>query len=205
MEEPAAIEINTDTPEVYEYMLSLKGKLAFDIGANGGYLASKLAKQFTTVVAVEPCDESFWSLETRKEIIPIHMAISDHEGYVKLGIKGVTKSLGELFTGDSLTFWGSDQGTRDVPCTTLDVLASDYGYPDFIKIDTEGHEGYILEGGHKAFRHHPRFVIEIHDTKYGAKYMAYFREIKLPFRLVRHELYRKSSPNFEHHYWLVST
>jgi FkbM family methyltransferase len=198
----------TDTAEVTKWLQQVQGHIAFDIGANAGFLTEDLSQRFKTVVAVEPAVESYDVLHARwhlKNVIPVNMAVSDHEGEVELGIKKDTKKMGELFTGDSLPFWGPDLGRRTVKCTTLDALAKEYGYPDFIKIDTEGHESYIMDGGHKCMNtfRRPKLCIEIHDEQAGANIQGYLTDQGFPFYIVRHHDYEVADI-YPNHYWILS-
>ena len=200
------VAFNSDTPEVYRLLQAASGKLCFDIGANGGFLAEQFSHNFDMVVAVVPCQESYQHLHALWHIgnlIPIRKAVSDHEGTVTLGVKKYTHSLGELFTGDTLSHWGPNQDTRTVACTTLDALAAEYGYPDFVKIDTEGHEWYIMQGGKEVFNKTPQFVIEVHSAENGEHIQDYLLSIFQPFRIVRHIGYNEDHPDYYQHYWIV--
>lgn len=202
------IEAFTDTKEINARMLQTKGKLAFDVGANGGYVAKTLARAFDKVIAIEPAIESYTHLIPRcpiPNLICLNIAVSDHVGSVTLGMKSWTDTHGELFTGNSLEPWGPDLDEREVPCTTLDTLALEHGYPDFIKIDTEGHEAYIVDGAHRCFDRHPAFIIEIHDAKWGDYIGAYFDTARISYREVRHHAYSLDEPDYTNHYWMVDT
>lgn len=200
------IEAFTDAREVNRLMVTIGGKLAFDIGANGGYVAKLLTRTFDQVVAVEPCIESFEHLVPRcpiDNLTCLNMAVSDHIGSVELGVKSWTESHGELFTGDSLELWGPDFDRRTVPCTTLDHLAKKYGYPDFVKIDTEGHESKIVDGAHDVFYQAPRFSIEIHSIENGEYIKEFLAGHHLEYTTYRHSEYQPGDDNDLNHYWLV--
>lgn len=197
----------TDTTVVNGLMVNASGRIAFDIGANGGYVAKLLARAFDKVVAVEPCWESYQYLTPRcpmPGLVPLNVAVSDHIGTLTLGVKKFTETIGELFTGDSLEEWGPDFETRDVPCTTLDELAKVHGYPDFVKIDTEGHEALIVDGGYNVFVQNPKFIIEIHDERWGKHIQERFDEMHLGYKIIRHNLYPVGEYNYLNHYWMVN-
>lgn len=197
----------TDAAQVNQMMVLASGKLAFDVGANGGYVAKLLARAFDKVVAMEPCIESFEHLIPRcpvKNLICLNVAVSDHEGVVELGVKSWTESHGELFTGDSLDLWGPDVERRQVECTTLDALAGHYGYPDFVKIDTEGHERHIIDGAHQVFSRRLNFIIEIHSEENGEYIKQFFNTMRIKFDVHRHQAYEVDSYNYFNHYWLVN-
>lgn len=200
------IDMMTDTTRINELMPTIKGELCFDIGANGGYLANIFAKNFNTVIAVEPCEESYYKLRSDRaeNVMPLCVAISDHIGEQEFRETKYTKLMGELMTGYSLDHWGPSVGMRVVPCTTLDDMASKYGYPDFVKIDTEGHEWKIMQGAEEVFARMPRFIIEIHDRDWGDKIEAMLKRMQITFEVVQHEKYLEAnSPLYDSHYWLV--
>jgi FkbM family methyltransferase len=197
---------NTDTDEIFQIMQEATGELCFDIGANGGYLSEIFAGHFKTVLACEPCIESFdflralWQVEN---IIPLNIAVSDRDGEIELGVKRLTNTWGELFTGDSLSHWGPDYEKRTVPSKTMDSLAERFGFPDFVKIDTEGHEVKVLAGATKVFEHSPYFVIEVHGASLGEQCSRFLDDLKLSYKLVRHTAYRPEIGDWFNHYWLV--
>jgi FkbM family methyltransferase len=203
---------NTDPLEVFDYLLQQHGKLAFDIGANGGFLAENLCRSFDNVVACEPAVESYDHLHSRwgiQNLLPLNVAVSDHVGEVTLGVKKLTNQWGELFTGDSLAHWGPDFDTRTVECTTLDALASQFGFPDFVKIDVEGHEVNVVNGGHKVFSQLPHYCIEIHGTEHGDAIQEFLVAKDLSFRVIRHDGYLQEKlpeqfkGDYDRHYWIV--
>lgn len=205
-DERAFLKNFTDTAVINGKMVNASGKLAFDIGANGGYVAKLLARCFDSVVAVEPCAESYAYLIPRcpvPNLTTLNIAVSDHVGTVTLGVKKFTETIGELFTGDSLEEWGPDVDKREVPCTTLDELAKEYGYPDFVKIDTEGHEALIIDGAHEVFSRKPKFIIEVHDERWGKHIQEAFDLMGVSYKIVRHNLYPVGEYNYLNHYWMV--
>lgn len=196
----------TDTAVVNGMMVNASGKLAFDIGANGGYVAKLFARCFDQVVACEPCIESYEHMIPRcpiPNLTTLNVAVSDHVGTVTLGVKAFTETIGELFTGDSLEEWGPDIDKREVHCTTLDELAKEYGYPDFVKIDTEGHEALIIDGGYNVFYQHPKFIIEVHAEAWGKHIQDTFDTMGVGYRIIRHNLYPVGEYNYLNHYWMV--
>ncbi len=181
-------------------------ELAFDVGANGGMVARQLAPRFFNVVACEPAVESYERLVTDlpENVTALQVAVSAHDGEVTLRETSLTESLGELFTDDTLS-WGQHVGLRTVKSRTLDSLSNAYGYPDFIKIDTEGHEVEIMEGGPETFKRKPRFVIECHSREKGNEVQRILREWDCwPFEIEYHNAYREHQPQRLEHYWVTS-
>lgn len=179
------VDFESDPPEIWDLYRTLTGRLAFDVGANGGMTTELLVGGFGKVVAFEPASESFAALlelhERNSDIAPVPFAVSDHGGSVEL--YETTKAMGDYgeLVSDvpALAAWGERTGSRVVPATTLDDAAKVWGLPDFVKIDTEGHELPIVEGGSKVFESGPRFVIEVHEHGQGVKIAGLLDAVKV--------------------------
>jgi FkbM family methyltransferase len=199
------VPFQSDARSVWNVLQTVRGHLAFDIGANGGLVSTEFAGRFDEVIACEPAIESFEQLvETVPENVrPLNVAVSDHTGTITLRETTLTAHLGELFTGDSIP-WGGHVGYRDVPSITLDELTVAYGRPDFIKVDTEGHETQVLEGGRATLATKPRLCIEIHSQENGSAIKHLLNEFDIPYTQHDHNRYQNGSPWRVHHYWLVT-
>jgi FkbM family methyltransferase len=137
------------------------------------------------------------------------VAVTDTNGKVLLEeMTTSTGAFGELVTASEDTelskYWGEKTGVREVPAVRLDTCFDLYGKPDFVKIDTEGHEQKVVESGaEKLNLYHPKLVIEIHRGDYGRA----IRE-RLPaydWDLFFHPIYqRRNSSLLHNHYWMVS-
>lgn len=123
-----------------------------DIGAQSGSY-SLFAKYLPNSVfyAFEPFQQSFQLLKDNiklnniSNIFPFHLAISDKKGE---SILNTCKSHNGLHTlGNNIKrFW--DVESIQIYTDTLDNIFFKNDIPtDFIKIDTEGHEYFILKGG----------------------------------------------------------
>lgn len=201
------VKFESDPPAVWGLYPGYSGTLAFDVGANGGMLAAILARRFGTVVAFEPCEESFDDLagEAATNVVAVNRAVSDHNGIVTLDIAERALALGELVTGHVLAqSWGERVGSRAVPCCTLDEAAVEFGAPDFVKVDTEGHEVQVIRGGLATIeRHHPRMVIEVHSDWAGFTIRGLLADYH--FHRIGNPGYNRDDPQADEHYWLVST
>lgn len=199
------VAFQSDAASVWEILQSATGHLAFDIGANGGLVSTVLAANFEQVIAVEPATESFAQLVATAppNVRPLNVACSAVPGTITLRETALTSTMGELFTGESLP-WGAHVGYRDVEAVTVDDLAATYGTPDFIKVDTEGHESEVMVGAMDTLATHPRFVIEVHSQGNGAAVRHALNAVNLPYEMHHHNAYRTDSPWRQHHYWLVS-
>lgn len=201
------VPFQSDTQEVWERFPTFSGKLAFDIGANGGRVSQVLAANFDKVIAFEPAAESFEALADLPEgnIQASPLAVSDHTGAITLTETSVAMGrFGELVTIDNAPLapiWGDVTGTREIPCATLDHLVETYGTPDFLKIDTEGHEAHVVEGGRGLFESSsPVLIIEVHSLSAGAKCQELLRGYE--WIKYEHSAYRPDTFLRANHYWL---
>jgi FkbM family methyltransferase len=172
--------------------------LAFDIGANRGCVANRLAANFQRVVAFEPCRESFNLMDPAANVIGSVCAVSQSDGQVALDEAHISIRTGQLVTGSALD-WGNVLRQRVVPSIKLDTAAEIYGIPDFIKIDTEGHEILVLKGGENALAHKPALVIEVHREKDGERIE---RLLGLKLRKIEHPGERGTAK--DNHFWLTN-
>lgn len=195
----------TDPPSVWNHYDEYRGELAFDVGANLGQVAQLLAPNFTRIVSFEPCAESFAILATEamSNVEPVQMAVSNVDGEITLYEAAESIKTGQLVSSEGL-FWGELVGDRQVPARTLDSLVVDYGVPDFIKVDTEGHEVQVVEGALGLIaEHHPRWLIEVHHEESGKR----LKELLAPhYRLetVGHPSYR-AEWLLRTHFWIKAS
>lgn len=200
------VQDRSDPGYAEDVLAVVSGDRCFDIGANGGATARTFAPNFTEVVAFEPAAESYQFLcsELPANVIPVNVAVSDVSGEVELEERPGALTMGELTSPAGIAEsagWGAVTDTRLVRSRTLPELAGEYGDPDFVKIDTEGHEQRVVAGGLEYLRDmRPRMVIEVHDRDQGEWII---RELGAPLQLHRHPYYAPGSPSFLHHYWLM--
>ena len=146
------------------------GTIAVDVGAHFGTYSHALARlvgKTGLVLSVEPIAEDADLLESaaRQLRLPIRVhrcALSSTAGVAQLTVPDLHGRQKTALA--SLQPAGSDQAsTREVQTRTLDDLLADVDRPvSFIKIDVEGHERAVLEGGQRAMaRHKPNLIIEI--------------------------------------------
>jgi FkbM family methyltransferase len=145
--------------------LCRKDALALDIGANEGFFSFYLLPLARKVIAFEPLPQMLAHLRGRYlDKIEIYgVIISDHAGQGELrypagGYMSATVAPSNSAALES----GRVIETVVAPMETLDSFAfTDVG---FVKIDVEGHEEAVLQGGlNTVCREMPNLLIEIEE------------------------------------------
>ena len=147
-----------------------KRAIVIDVGAHVGSYTLLAARRASLVVAVEPEADNFSLLKTNVElsesrnVLPLNIALSNNQGkaylYTDVGGDPGGSSL-ELPTS-------SEHSRREIPraeveCDTLDHLVESFGLKriDWLKIDVEGHEVAVLEGGATALTMALNVIVEV--------------------------------------------
>ncbi|GEM_PF-7123132 len=143
-----------------------------DIGAHAGRWSVRAARYYDRVIAVEPMHDALTVLLQNIELngcagkVDVRaVAISDKEGMLDINSYAVDGWNSVLQRSDAEA---ELLGVCQVPCTTLDRLVAATGcIPSLIKIDVEGHEREVIEGGKNVLsKYHPKLVIEIHNDQF---------------------------------------
>ncbi len=151
---------------LYLDKLLMDGKRAIDIGANEGLYSYALSKICEVVEAFEPqswCTEAIidYSEAHGRNINVYNVGLSNFNGSLNLYIPSKDDSDSGLVTGlASFRKMDENEHCVEVPVRKLD----DYNFQDvsFIKIDVEGHENKVIEGGCNTIaREKPILLIEI--------------------------------------------
>lgn len=145
-----------------------KRRVALDIGGHVGLWSRIMAKDFERVIAFEPLRahvECFqMNLEGIENVRLNHCALGDKPGKIRVHMPIDNTGHAHVL---------SDEG-EEVACRTLDSYL--FENVDFIKIDTEGFESFILEGGKETIlRNRPLIVVEQkpgNAERYGRGQMA---------------------------------
>lgn len=160
------------------------GMVCMDIGANFGTYALIAASQVGAggrVIAVEPVPR-IAALLTENLImngfgdraIIVPCAVGAQAGMATLhefATRQGGNTLHAHVAAAAISAYGEQIVTREVPCRTLDDLADEYTPDrlDFVKIDVEGFEQQVLEGGRNALgRLRPRLLLEWHNAFFAA-------------------------------------
>lgn len=197
---------HADQAGAWDVLEAATGGVAWDVGANIGQSTAVLARNFSKVLAFEPCAESYKILATEAppnvEAMPV--AVGRTDGRMRLDVAEYSINTGQLVSpGRPLPGWGDRRGSRYITCRSLDSLLMHNDPPDFIKIDTEGFEVEILAGGPVLLeRVRPHVLVEIHREENG----SLVRDLldRYDITELRHGDYiRHGGRMWRNHYWLV--
>jgi FkbM family methyltransferase len=184
-----------DTEEI-KYMISRMGvgDTVIDIGSHkGGYLywMQKSVTKTGKVYGFEPQRSLFIYLNRiikrfkYDNMIIENMGVSSREDVINFYIPKTRKGNSPEARIDLLQDGGSYQKTK-IRTTTLDKYFFDCEiYPDFIKIDAEGHEKQILLGGLNLLKtHQPKILMECENRhmKEGKIFDVFDILLKLGYR-----------------------
>jgi len=149
-----------------------KTNVALDVGSHIGFWTKDLSENFNRVICFEPVQEFRncfnKNIVDRKNVILFPFALGDKQGSVSMFIN--PENTGN--THVDLSQVGS------VNMISLDNFLDDYPIMesiDFIKIDTEGFEIYVLNGAVKTLKkYQPIVTIEQkpHDYYHNDRYVA---------------------------------
>jgi FkbM family methyltransferase len=162
-------EIN-ETP--YFKSLLKPSSVVSDIGANVGYyslVAAPLVGSTGRVYAFEPASRQFASLKKNAlrngftQILPNKLALADKPG------EAVLYQEDEFNTGSASLHHTGPNNTKGemVTLTTLDDFVEPLKLDrlDVIKVDVEGYELAVLNGGRKTLEEfHPTLLIEVRES-----------------------------------------
>lgn len=165
-------------PETLEWIDSFKeGAVLWDIGANVGLYSIYAAKsKFCKVYAFEP---SIFNLEFLARNIALNK-LEDKVAIIPSAVSTVS-SVNTLFQttmewgGALSTFeknigWDGNSINDIFSYKTLGISMDDFvklvgiDYPDYIKIDVDGLEHYILQGGDNVLKSVKEILIEVNDA-----------------------------------------
>jgi FkbM family methyltransferase len=156
------------------------GMRIFDIGANIGYYAimeSQLVGPSGQVVAIEPSPGNVALLQRNLEqnaisnVVVREGAISDEEGKREFHLS--TQS--NLNTFHDIGSGAVHLAGESIPVevNTVPALAEEFGPPDVMRMDVEGHEVEVIRGlldAVEAGTMRPRIIFETHLSRYTAEH-----------------------------------
>jgi FkbM family methyltransferase len=137
-------------------------RLILDIGANYGFISTIMHKCMPDayIIAVEP----------NKKLIPYlkrNFQLNGINGNILNAMVGGENSTEHDFfisprsSMDSRVVGKDKWKKQPVECTSIDVLLRENNDPVFIKIDTQGFEEFILQGGQNFLSSHNNWIIKM--------------------------------------------
>jgi FkbM family methyltransferase len=183
------------------------GVLGFDVGANCGQSVATMLDLFDRVVAFEPAEESRellvrdYGLDDRVSLVSA--AVSQVGGRTDLWETPGNLAQGQLISPGHHAFTREcEPAPRPVPCITLDVAAEEFGRPDFVKVDTEGHELLILQGAPGLVKAGCGWLIEFHSPAMHDGCEGILLQAGYRVETVRHPHYPPGTEDWYNHGWL---
>ena len=150
-----------------------EGMTAIDMGANIGYVTLIMAELIGPsgrIYAVEPAPHNFKILSKNIEangyanfVFPYQMGISNITGVSKFYVSDMSNLCSMANTKHS-------KSSIDITISTLDDFIKDKEFPDFIKMDIEGHEVEALEGMYNTLKNAEspvKILMEVHPMYYS--------------------------------------
>jgi len=160
---------NPSPEEMFWHNINLQGRTAYDIGAFHGLLTLLFSQRASQVVAFEPNAKNRARLEVNLKINGIRNVLVRG---VALGAQpGVGQMIWDAASPGGARVVSGSSGGEGIEIGTLDQeVAAGLVLPDFVKIDVEGFEQQVLEGGRETFtRLRPELFIEIHGNTMNEK------------------------------------
>ena len=159
--------------DAYNIRLLKEGMIVVDVGANIGVytiLAAEKVGKNGKVIAIEPEPKNYQQLlkniklNNFQNVIPINIALADHNGSEKLYIS-YCAGLHSLIASENTI------SSIKVPLKTVDKLLEELNLKkiDIIKIDTEGSELPVLKGAEKTLKANPNIKIIVAAEHYPSE------------------------------------
>lgn len=187
-------------------------RVSYDVGANCGQTLGRIS-EFTPglIVAFEPAAEAYEYLVEHfgdwDAVVLSNLAVSSSVGTVELMAAPSKIETGQLVThGTAGMEWSDDEMANGVirvlSSVTLDAYSMANGvWPDFIKIDVEGHEGEVLKGATEVLKRGVELLIEVHSESLG-EFITDLLGDSHRLETVRHPHYEPGSLLWRTHFWL---
>ena len=172
---------------VYDSGNIQKGNTVVDVGAGIGefsLLASELVGPGGKVVAIEPSPDDFATLKKNleanncKNVIPVNKAVSDKKGSIELNFKG-----------------------REFKCDSeslIDILEDyniNHSQIDFIKMDIEGGEKFVIPQSLELIKNVKFLAMEIHEG-YQISLVPLMNELGFQFERITKSEYIRNAISF---------
>jgi len=168
------------TPEeLFWRDIQLKDQVVYDIGAFHGLLTLLFSRRAAKVVSFEPNGKNRQRLEDNLRLNDIHNVTV--RGVALAAQSGQAHMLWDAAAPGGARVVAGERPGESISLRTLDEeVTAGLPKPDFIKIDVEGFEQQVLEGGRETLMgHHPGLFIEIHGNTMNEKRANVERVVEL--------------------------
>ena len=157
-------KIPNDTAYDYCKTLIKDFDFALDIGAHIGTMARKMAADFKQVECFEPMFYKYTKLNTEDlDNVIVHPFGLGNENKTEELFVMSDKTSGSSIVQHPNRRWQSKAPKSTIDIKTLDSIA-DYEKIDFIKIDVESYEYFVIDGARELLeKHSPVIMIEYLD------------------------------------------
>ena len=165
-------------PETFEWIRKYlkEGQTLWDVGANIGVYSlyagkSKNAKVFSfepSVFNLELLARNIFQNELQDNIFIVPIALSNKTAFNKMRM-GITEWGGALSTFGEDFGWDGKKLDENFQYKTAGITMDDAAnqlnipFPSFIKMDVDGLEHLILEGGNEVLKNVESILIEVND------------------------------------------
>ena len=151
------------------------GDVVWDVGANVGLFSTASAFVAGKTGSIYSFEPDVWLVnllrktsriqpESSAKIEVIPVGIAESVGIKRFAIANRSRAT-NFIDGYGSTQTGGVREWTSIYCTTLDWLTSSLSAPDFIKIDVEGAEKLVLEGGASCISTcRPKVLIEVSQS-----------------------------------------
>lgn len=162
------------------------GDIVFDIGAQAGYftlVAARMAGKQGHIVSFEPFPENIefikehCHLNSCENITLLEVAVGGSKG--ERSFQAANVFMGHLLTVEADAVENIGKDALVVEVVTLDTLPVEekISVPKVMKIDTEGMEYWVLQGGKKLIaQHRPVIFVATHGKKNQQRTLALLQE-----------------------------
>lgn len=140
--------------------------LAIDVGAHCGLWTRVLAGQFDLVEAFEPREDLVGILCRNLDAFGVRMKCQVHISALGNESREVSIRTTPNSSGDSFVW---REGEQTAHMNRLDDMLLDRPV-DFMKIDTEGYEVFVLQGGEQTIRRDRPVILVEQKPGHGARY-----------------------------------